>query len=496
MEYKRLRPSKIRLDSDNPRLSDGTSDDKEAINRLLAEGYPQLLALAKDLADRGTGNPAELPIVIKDGSKYVVLEGNRRFAALKLVDNPRLADDPAQRSAFERIKQSGKQLPVNIFCVVVDSRDEADHWITLRHTGANEGVGVRVWNAEQTARHRNRMRRPVDSGTARSIAIADELTETYQADLELVNLIKKVRAEKLTNIGRFFSGVTLARMQLSLKQDTAGAPHTLWAKHTTDQLHDYFTWAFRFLDGNSVDAFKNDEVRGNVLNTLTDILPDPADSMAHPARLADHPFAPTSGSGGGAGTGSSGGTSGADGSGGGSSSGSGGGGDGDNDDDDDDDDGPSGGSSGGGSGGGAREERCLYSGARLTKLSRVVSRLLKETRTLPINDNYAVACVLARVILELAVSDPKALQLSGKVDGDTLAEKIKGCVLALDPDIASPRKRTRPDLVQALAEADGIGVTYLHMFIHNPHAIPAPQVARHFSSVFTPLLNSINQAMA
>lgn len=65
MEYKRLRPSEILLDPENPRLPDGTSNDKEAINRLLGEGYSQLLALARDLLDRGEGNPAELPIVIK-----------------------------------------------------------------------------------------------------------------------------------------------------------------------------------------------------------------------------------------------------------------------------------------------------------------------------------------------------------------------------------------------------------------------------------------------
>ncbi|WP_143537163.1 hypothetical protein [Rhodococcoides fascians] len=94
MDHKNVRPSQVLLDPQNPRLPDGTSNDKEAINRLLEEGYSQLLALARDMADRGEGNPAELPIVIADGSKFVVLEGNRRFAALKLLKDPMLADDP------------------------------------------------------------------------------------------------------------------------------------------------------------------------------------------------------------------------------------------------------------------------------------------------------------------------------------------------------------------------------------------------------------------
>jgi len=90
VDYKYVRPSRTLLDPDNPRLPDGTSNDREAINRLLVEGYSQMLALARDLAERGEGNPTELPILVKDGSKYVVLEGNRRFATLKLLADPKL----------------------------------------------------------------------------------------------------------------------------------------------------------------------------------------------------------------------------------------------------------------------------------------------------------------------------------------------------------------------------------------------------------------------
>ena len=227
MDYKQIRPAQALLDPENPRLPDGTSNDREAINRLLADGYSQMLALARDLVERGEGNPTELPIVMRDGSKFVVLEGNRRFATLKLLADPKLADDKAHQAAFERIKKSNGSPPKSLYCAVASDREEADPWLTLRHTGANDGVGVRVWSAEQTARHRKRMKAPVDSGTLRSIAIADELTEAYQADAALVELIKRVRTDKLTNIGRFFSGVTLTRMQFVMKQVTDAGPQML-----------------------------------------------------------------------------------------------------------------------------------------------------------------------------------------------------------------------------------------------------------------------------
>ncbi|MEV1147111.1 hypothetical protein, partial [Micromonospora sp. NPDC049799] len=60
------------LDPENPRLPDGTSSDREAINRLLEEGAEALISLARDMAQTGQSNPAELPIAVKHGSKYLI----------------------------------------------------------------------------------------------------------------------------------------------------------------------------------------------------------------------------------------------------------------------------------------------------------------------------------------------------------------------------------------------------------------------------------------
>ncbi|MFW6775952.1 hypothetical protein ACOACO_16830 [Nocardioides sp. CPCC 205120] len=494
MEYKRLRPSQTLLDPQNPRLPDGTSNDREAINRLLTEGYTQLLALARDLCHRGEANPTELPIAWKDGSKYVVFEGNRRFAALKLLADPMLADNPEHQATFKRLKDSGKKPPTTIYCAITTSREEADPWLTLRHTGANDGVGVRTWSAQQTALHRKRMKAPVDSGTVRSIAIADELTEAYQGDTELIALINTVRANKLTNIGRMFTGVTLSRMQFLMKQATDGDPQTLTARHTANQLHDYFVWAFKYLVDNSVDAFKNDTLRGDLLNNeAATFLPSAADSLPNHVRLADHPYSPqihapddddSTDEDSADGANSSGDDAGATGD-----NGDAVGGDNGKDSDDHDTSGP-----GSGSKRDKKPERCLYSKVNLPSLSPNIQRLLREVKTLPIDENYATACVQARVILELAVSDPKVLAWSGKRENDKLAQKIRGCIVKLDPTIDTPQ-RVRQDLVQALMEVNGIGVTYMHQFMHNPSARADPHLARRFSEAFTPLLNSINEAL-
>jgi ParB-like chromosome segregation protein Spo0J len=120
MTYLSLRPSQVVLDSENPRLPDGTSSDREAINRLLDDGAEALISLARDLARTGQTNPAELPIAVKVGSKYLILEGNRRFAALKLLKDPALADDEAHQKAFRRAAALGTP-PTSVFTLVTST---------------------------------------------------------------------------------------------------------------------------------------------------------------------------------------------------------------------------------------------------------------------------------------------------------------------------------------------------------------------------------------
>jgi hypothetical protein len=184
-----------------------------------------MVNLARDMAQSGETNPSELPIAIRSGPKYLILEGNRRFAALKLLGDPALADDPAHQRAFTRAAQLGTP-PDKVYTLVASSREEADRWIVLRHTGENRGVGVKRWSASQTATQRRRARKTVDAGTLRSITIADELEESYAADEEIVELLRRLRREKLTNIGRFFSPDVLTSVSLAIRVDRTSLLNT------------------------------------------------------------------------------------------------------------------------------------------------------------------------------------------------------------------------------------------------------------------------------
>jgi len=146
------------FDVDNPRF-ENLSDQRDALQKIVIDQKDKLFILAEDIVAQGL-NPADLIIVIEledsDG-RYVVLEGNRRFAALKLLSNPRLFDSitmkPSLKKKFQDLMiKFDKKVIEPIDCVLCDSRQEADHWRMLRHTGENRGAGIVGWDGIATAR--------------------------------------------------------------------------------------------------------------------------------------------------------------------------------------------------------------------------------------------------------------------------------------------------------------------------------------------------------
>jgi hypothetical protein len=122
----------------------------------------KILALAKDILENGL-NPAEALLVTpaKDREKrFIALEGNRRLVALKALENPDFfvgALDGRTLSAIRTIARKYQDSPVeSIQCCVVKNRREAEHWISLRHTGENEGAGIVRWGADEANRFRAR----------------------------------------------------------------------------------------------------------------------------------------------------------------------------------------------------------------------------------------------------------------------------------------------------------------------------------------------------
>lgn len=156
MEFRNIKITNLFLDLDNFRFEHQNSQ-VEAINIMVEEYGAQLFNLALDIMTNGV-NPVDKPLVIKEAKerqKYIVLEGNRRIAALKILLNPNLIDSThaSLRKKFLRLSMEQEQnLIHSIECGVCSSREEGNIWIERKHTNGLHGIGTLQWNAMQKQR--------------------------------------------------------------------------------------------------------------------------------------------------------------------------------------------------------------------------------------------------------------------------------------------------------------------------------------------------------
>jgi|CXWL01.1.fsa_nt_gi hypothetical protein len=148
------------LDSENPR-NKSTANQRDALQKVLDDQGEKLFVLAEDIVEAGL-SPMDRMLVLRDkmdSKKFIVLEGNRRIAALKILSNPSVLTSlhikPPLQKRFEMLsKRFVRQEIEPIACFEVADREEGNRWILLRHTGENEGRGVVGWSGLAASRFR------------------------------------------------------------------------------------------------------------------------------------------------------------------------------------------------------------------------------------------------------------------------------------------------------------------------------------------------------
>jgi hypothetical protein len=154
MKEKEIRVTDILLDTGNYRT--GKQDDqRDAIRALIEEQKNKLVRLAQDIIENGL-SPLETVMVCAvpdQKNRYIVVEGNRRVAAIKLATQPDLAADTTWHNAFKRLnKLLPGQVPKKIGCKVAESKEEAFPWIQRRHDTGLKGAGLEPWSTIATYR--------------------------------------------------------------------------------------------------------------------------------------------------------------------------------------------------------------------------------------------------------------------------------------------------------------------------------------------------------
>ncbi len=182
----RILLSKLKLDPTNPRHPE--FDSQREIIEWMTSGSgrigEKLAVLAKDIAIFGL-NPADRVMVVanvKEKGQFTVLEGNRRLTALKLLNNPEVAPTRKWEQRFSRLRPSDYSPIKRINCAVFEDEKVAFHFIELRHLGESGGAGIVPWEAEQKARHDQRLHRR--SRHHKALAVLDLIRDNDKIDAE------------------------------------------------------------------------------------------------------------------------------------------------------------------------------------------------------------------------------------------------------------------------------------------------------------------------
>lgn len=118
------------LDLENIRLQvEGKTSQDALINDLfLNEDAMQIL---ESIATNGFF-PDEVPVVIKEDKKLVVIDGNRRVAALKVLLHPEIV--PSKETKIRELIKSVGPLIKEIEVVLAPDRDSVRHFLASKHT--------------------------------------------------------------------------------------------------------------------------------------------------------------------------------------------------------------------------------------------------------------------------------------------------------------------------------------------------------------------------
>jgi len=221
----------LHLDAKNPRLGRKKSGrSQQEIIKYLYE-HDRAFDVAESIALRGYF-PIESLLAVEEQGKLVVVEGNRRLAALKGLHNPDLLDAPLRgKLQALRNRMIDQEILTAVPIVIARNRRATDKTVAGRHIGQP----VKAWQAEDRATF---IMEKLDEGYS-----VDELRDELNFTLADIQKAKTTRAiadvaralpvtdEKarealaserpaiFSTIGRIFDS-TYARKKLFLESDT------------------------------------------------------------------------------------------------------------------------------------------------------------------------------------------------------------------------------------------------------------------------------------
>ena len=212
-ERREIAVSNLLLDIRNPRLAQGQQSQLDTMHAMLRAEGSKTLALAESVAHEGL-SPIERLIVTPSPDqpkRFIVLEGNRRLTALRLLSEPALAAPVLTSAQTKKLNRWSADYRnrgeiARVECVVFETRDAASAWIERRHRGDKGGLGIVRWGATESARFD--ARRPGGKYVP-ELQVLDFVFEHAQLDLETRELFHSV---SISNLERLISDKVIRQL--------------------------------------------------------------------------------------------------------------------------------------------------------------------------------------------------------------------------------------------------------------------------------------------
>ena len=141
--------AKLHFDPQNPRLSKAIRSDyseENVLNYMIRSG--NVVELMQSIGEMGFSEAEPLLVAPREGDSgnYVVVEGNRRLAALKLLSSTKIAK--IRKLTIEETIKNAKHKPQRVPVLIYDNRNQILDYLGYRHI-----TGVKDWGALEKARY-------------------------------------------------------------------------------------------------------------------------------------------------------------------------------------------------------------------------------------------------------------------------------------------------------------------------------------------------------
>lgn len=154
MKFDDINVSELVVNPSNDRHGP-TGSESAAIAWLFANKSKEMRKLASKIAK--AGRVYDSPLVVPEGRKYLVRDGNRRVTCVKLIHDPKSAP-PDQQGFFKSLHDdAADKLSKSLSCQIESDMDEVELIIETRHNGVQDGEGQLPWGTREKANHANRV---------------------------------------------------------------------------------------------------------------------------------------------------------------------------------------------------------------------------------------------------------------------------------------------------------------------------------------------------